>query len=92
LRIRVFGPEDKRTLSVKKLLGKVLEISSRGSSSAPSDSGWAPEDEPEEATENAGEEGAVEAGPSKDSGAQDRSEDVLLVLANLEITEENSGK
>jgi hypothetical protein len=73
-------------------LGKVLEKSSRRSSSAPSDSSWALEDEPEEGTGNAGEEEAVEAGPPKDSGEQDRSEDAPLDLTNLEITEEYSGK
>jgi tetratricopeptide (TPR) repeat protein len=92
LHVKVFGPEYKRTLSIKKLLEEGLEESSRGSGSAPSDLGWVPGGEPEEAAGNTREEGAMEAGPPKDSGKQDRSEDAPLDLSNLEITEEDSGK
>jgi hypothetical protein len=89
LRIKVSGLEDRKTLSVKSFLERWLEEPSSCSTSAASDSGWAVEDEPEEATGNTGEEGVVEA---KDSGEQGRSEDVPLDLTNLEITEENSRK
>jgi len=92
LRIKVSGPEDRKTLSVKNFLDRWLEEPSSCSSSAPLGSGCAPEIEAEEATGNTGDEEAVEAGPPNDSGEQDRSEDVPLDLTNFEITEEGSLK
>jgi hypothetical protein len=91
LHIKVFGPEDKKTFSVKSFLKRWFFAPSPRSSLVASDSGWALEDEPEEVTENRGEEGAGEAGPPKARGEQDRNEDVSLDLTNLEITEEDLG-